>query len=79
MDKIQKFLLSLGKSERKILLKILDDIRLLKIGKYDVKPLKGCKSFFRLRKGKVRVIFTKSNDIGIVINIGYRKDIYKDL
>lgn len=79
MDKIQKFLLSLGKSERKILLEILGDIRLWKIEKYDVKPLKGCKGFFRLRKGKARIIFTKNGNIGVVINIGYRKDVYKDL
>lgn len=79
MDKIQKFLLSLGKSERKILLEILSDIRLWKIEKYDIKPLKGYKGFFRLRKGKARVVFTKNGNVGVVINIGYRKDVYKDL
>lgn len=77
MDKIQKFLLSLSEAERGILLKVFADIRQWKIGKYDVKPLKGHKGFFRLRKGKIRIIFTKSGDIGIIINIGYRKDIYK--
>lgn len=77
MDKIQKFLLSLSEKERLNLLKIFADIRLWKIGKYDIKSLKGYKGFFRLRKGKIRVVFTKSGDIGIVINIGYRKDIYK--
>lgn len=77
MDKIQKFLLSLNKKERAVLLRIFADIRQWKIGKYDVKPLKGYKGFFRLRKGKMRIVFTKSGNIGIVINIGYRKDIYR--
>lgn len=77
MDKIQKFLLSLNKAERGVLLKILANIRLWKISGYDIKPLKGYKGFFRLRKGKIRIVFTKRGEVGIIINIGYRKDIYK--
>ena len=77
MDKIRKFLLSLSKNERAVLLQIFADIRRWKIENYDVKVLKGHKGFFRLRKGKMRIVFTKNGDIGIVINIGYRKDIYK--
>ncbi|MBI4994442.1 type II toxin-antitoxin system RelE/ParE family toxin [Candidatus Peregrinibacteria bacterium] len=79
MDKIQKFLLSLSKAERSILSAILGDIRLWKIGKYDVKPLKGYKGFFRLRTGKIRIVFAQSGDMGVIINIGYRKDVYKNL
>ena len=77
MDKIRKFLLSLSKNERAVLLQISADIRQWKIENHDVKSLKGHKGFFRIRKGKMRIVFTKNGDIGIVINIGYRKDIYK--
>lgn len=77
MDKIQKFLLRLTKKERVVLSKILLDIRKLNIDNYDVKPLKVYKDLFRLRKGSIRIIFAKGDSIGIVINIGYRKDIYK--
>lgn len=79
MDKIQKFLLFLSKKERTVLLKVFADIRVWKIDKYDVKPLKGYKEVFRLKKGKMRIIFAKSKDTGIVISIGYRKDVYRDL
>ncbi|MEK9133114.1 MAG: hypothetical protein AAB606_05425 [Patescibacteria group bacterium] len=66
MDKIQKFL------------EILADIRAWKIKTYDVKPLKGHKGVFRLRKGRIRIVFAKGEKIGIVINIDYRKDVYKN-
>lgn len=79
MDRIQKFLLALTKKERAILTEILDDIRAVKLQKYDVKPLKGRKGLFRLRKGAVRIIFIKGVEIGIVINIAHRKDAYKNL
>ena len=65
--------------QRTILQKAILDILSNKIAEYDVKPLKGYKSFYRLRKGQIRIIFVKK-DTGIFIyNIGYRKDSYKNL
>lgn len=78
MDKIQKFLLSLNQKERAQVVHIFEDIRNWNIKNHDVKPLKGHKGFFRLRKGKIRIIFAKGENIGIIINIGYRKDIYRN-
>lgn len=79
MDKIQKFLLSLTKRERSFLTQILQDIREGQWQSYDIKPLKGHKGIFRLRKGKVRIIFVKTG-LGIaLLNIGFRKDVYKNL
>lgn len=77
MDKIQKFLLKLTKKERTLIRKILGDILILNLQNYDIKPLKGCKGFFRLRKGDVRIVFAKEKTMGIIIDIDYRKDIYK--
>lgn len=77
MDKIEKFLLRLKFKQRQLLLPIFEDIRALRLSSYDVKPLKGYPGLFRLRKGKVRIIFAKGEGKGVVINIGFRKDIYK--
>ena len=77
MDKIQKFLLKLTKKERALIRKILGDILILNLQNYDLKPLKGYKGFFRLRKGDVRIVFAKEKTMGIIIDIDYRKDIYK--
>lgn len=79
MDKIEKFLALLSKKERGVLSGILSDIRSGKLKIYDVKPLKGYKGFFRLRKGKIRIVFVKTeNGSSAVVNIAYRKDVYKN-
>ena len=77
MDKIKKFLLKLSKKEREIMRKILLDILTLDLKNYDTKPLKGYKGFFRLRKGDIRIVFMKEKNTGMIVDIDYRKDIYK--
>jgi len=77
MDKLQKFLLKLTKKERSTVLKILADILSLRLSNYDIKPLEGFKGYFRLRKGKIRIIYTKTDCRAFIVNIAYRKDIYK--
>lgn len=77
MDKIKKFLLKLTKKERALIKAILEDVLALSLQNYDVKPLKGYKGFYRLRKGDVRIIFAKEKTMGMIIDIDYRKDIYK--
>ena len=77
MDKIKKFLLKLTKKERALIKAILGDVLMLDLQNYDVKPLKGYKGFYRLRKGDIRIIFTKEKNTAVIIDIDYRKDIYK--
>lgn len=79
MDKIEKFLLLLSKKERKILSKILENVRAGFIQGYDVKPLKGYPGFIRLRKGKIRVVYAKTEEGRfIIVHLAYRKDAYKN-
>ena len=77
MDRIEKFLLKLEKKRRAVFLIIFRDIIKLNLEKYDIKPLHGFHGIFRLRKGKIRIIFAKQNNRGYVIDIDFRKDIYK--
>lgn len=77
MDKIKKFLLKLTKNERALIKTILKDVLTLNLQNYDIKPLKGYKGIFRLRKGDIRIIFIKEGKTGMIIDIDYRKDIYK--
>ncbi len=78
MDNISKFLKKLNKKQRAIFLLIFSDIKILKIQEYDVKPLIGYKNIFRIRKNDIRIVFTKLNDQGIVLDIDFRKNIYKN-
>lgn len=77
MDKIKKFLLKLTKDERGLIKEILENVLILNLQSYDKKPLKGHKGFFRLRKGDVRIVFAKEKNRGVIIDIDYRKNIYK--
>ena len=77
MDKIQKFLNSLEKKERLIFLQVLEDIGRLNLSKYDIKPLKAAKGYYRLRKGNIRIIFLKGKNKGFISSIARRKDAYK--
>lgn len=79
MDKINKFLIKLNKKEKAVFLKIFADIRSLNLSNYDIKALQGITDVFRLRKGDIRIIFVKNKNKGIILDIAYRKDIYKNL
>lgn len=79
MDRIENFLRLLGKRDRKLLLAILIDVGRLALGKYDVQALKGYPGVFRLRKGNIRIIFTKIGGKGILIDANYRGKIYKGI
>lgn len=79
MDRIRKFLLKLDKNRKTQLLKIFQDIKNLNLKKHDVKALKDFSGLFRLRKGKIRVIFTKQNNIGFIVNVDFRGSLYKNL
>lgn len=79
MDRIEKFLQQLTKKDRRQMLAILADIVKLSLGKYDVKPLKGYKGVYRLRKRNIRVVFAKVEGKGVLIDVSYRADIYRGL
>ena len=79
MDKISKFLLKLSPAGRIMLQSIIRDIIAFNINGYDVKPLRGYKDFYRLRKGKIRVVFYKQSNKASIIDISYRKDAYKHI
>jgi mRNA-degrading endonuclease RelE of RelBE toxin-antitoxin system len=79
MDKISKFLQKLSLSERKLWLKILSDVMAQKFGGYDIKPLKGYAGVFRLRKGRIRLVYGIFENNVVVFNLDYRSNVYQDL
>jgi len=77
MDKIKKLLKSLPKRDRDYLKKkILPKIRDLDLDGLDVKKLRGL-PVWRVRHGKIRVLFMKSEKEGVIVRLGLRKDVYK--
>jgi len=62
MDKIAKALRNLSPQERELIKSILLKIKTNSLAGFDLKKLKNCDNIFRVRKGKLRVIFKKRDD-----------------
>ena len=62
MDKIAKALKSLLPKERKLIKKILLKIKNNSLSGLDLKKLKNCDNIFRVRQGRLRIIFKKHNN-----------------
>ncbi|MFH1841316.1 MAG: hypothetical protein ABH800_00965 [Candidatus Nealsonbacteria bacterium] len=75
MDKIKKALKKLTEKERKEIKNILIKLKSRCIGDLDTKKLKGRDDIFRIRKGKIRIIY-KLNKKGsvFILSIERRND-----
>jgi len=75
-DKIQKFLKSLDKKTKE---KLKKRLLLLKESPYkgnDIKKLQGYNDLYRLRVGKIRIIYKAPNQEIEIIDIDYRGNVY---
>ncbi len=80
VDKIEKALKGLKEKERKVIKSILTKIQKEKTGDLDIKKLKGRDDIFRVRKGKIRIVFRKNNENISILSIERRSDkTYRDL
>lgn len=62
MNKIDKALRNLSIKEKKAIKDILLKIKKGSLSGFDLKKLKNCDDIFRIRKGRLRIIFRKQND-----------------
>lgn len=62
MDKIKKALQKLSPQEKSLVKKILLSIKANSLSSFDLKKLKNHQDIYRIRKGKLRIIFKKNND-----------------
>ncbi|MFA5894111.1 MAG: hypothetical protein WC903_09150 [Candidatus Margulisiibacteriota bacterium] len=62
MDKVAKALQNLSLKERTLVKNILLKIKKSSLSGLDFKKLKNCDNIFRVRKGKLRVIFKKQDN-----------------
>lgn len=74
VDHIQKALDSFSPKEIQVVEKLYDHIRTNTFETLDIKKLKGHSAVFRVRKGKIRVIFVKQKDGHVVIDVSRRND-----
>ena len=79
MDKNQKFLEKLSRHEQKEMIDLLELIFLGKTKDLDIKKLTGYKDIYRVRYGKIRVIFRRQDSDISILEISRRSEkTYKD-
>ncbi|HCA67280.1 MAG: hypothetical protein A2249_00340 [Candidatus Jacksonbacteria bacterium RIFOXYA2_FULL_44_7] len=74
MDKIEKALQKLRPKEKETFKQILADIRAERTQKYDIKKLKGRDDIFRIRKGDMRIIFSKTDTLTKILVLEKRSE-----
>lgn len=79
-DKIKKLLAKLSSKEREIVKLLILRVKLNDIEGLDIKQLKGHSDLFRVRKGRLRIVYRKSVKKFIILRIDRRNEkTYKDL
>jgi mRNA-degrading endonuclease RelE of RelBE toxin-antitoxin system len=62
-----------------MLLALIYDLKYGEVDSLDIKPLAGNKGFYRIRKGRIRLIVTKVDGSYAVVDISWRDNrTYKD-
>lgn len=74
MDKIKKYLRTLPKKIAKLLEKEIEDILSGNLERKNILPLSGKDGYYRVRKGKFRIIFLRKGKKIQLVDIGKRSD-----
>ena len=79
MDKISKFLRTIGKKRRLRIKEVLSLIMNNQLDDLDCKKLNGFKNFYRVRVGNDRIVFRKSSSGNLIVDIFNREKGYKNI
>lgn len=74
MDKINKFARKLKDDEALKLFSAIDLVLSNHLSGLDIKKLKGENGIYRLRLGRMRIHFLKTDHANIIIKVGFRDD-----
>ena len=74
MNKLDKFLFKLDNKTREVVKEAISLIQRGDISMLDIKKLKGTKERYRVRLGRIRVIFDKTKNGNQLQDISYRDD-----
>jgi mRNA-degrading endonuclease RelE of RelBE toxin-antitoxin system len=78
MDKIDKAIQKLTNKEKRWIKEVVKALRSGRFDNLDIKKLKGEDDIFRVRKGKVRIIYQIRYGQTFILKVGHRKeDTYK--
>ncbi|MFA6227473.1 MAG: plasmid stabilization system [Candidatus Paceibacterota bacterium] len=79
MNKIEKFLSKIESRKRDIILELLYKIKTDDLRGLDIKKLQDQENCFRLRKGKIRIIYKRDSGYNNIVSVEYRSEkTYRD-
>ena len=79
-DKIKKLLAKLTAQERELIKLLILRVKLDDTLGLDIKQLKGHTNLFRVRKGRLRIVYRKDAESFLIVRIDRRNEkTYKDL
>lgn len=78
MDKILKFLMKVDAKQRNELIVLIDQI-LGGGNRLESKKLAGFGDLYRVRSGKIRIIYRKTPGGNVIVGLGFRGKVYKEL
>jgi mRNA interferase RelE/StbE len=74
MNKLDKFLYKLDKKTREVVGKVITLIILEDFSMLDLKKLKGSENRYRVRVGRIRIVFDKTKNSNKIQDISFRSD-----
>ena len=74
MDRITKALRKLSSKEREAVVALVTAIVKNNVSELDLKKLKGYQNVFRIRKGNIRIVFTKLKKETRILSIDRRRE-----
>jgi mRNA-degrading endonuclease RelE of RelBE toxin-antitoxin system len=74
MDRLEKTILKFSQNERDQAIFIMEMIKINKLDNLDIKKLSGTSDLFRVRKGKIRIVFQKTFNENKIIYVGHRSE-----
>ncbi len=74
MPNLKKLLSEFNEQERKLIEGLIEAIILFKWDALDVKKLRGYQNVFRVRKGKIRIIFIRDKKDIFILSIDRRNE-----
>ncbi|MFH1012417.1 MAG: hypothetical protein V1760_01590 [Candidatus Peregrinibacteria bacterium] len=77
MDPIEKFVRKPTQRQARRAEQVLIAIVSLQLKGYEAEKMTGFKDLYRIRIGKIRIIFRKTKERGVPIDIDYRGRVYK--
>lgn len=77
MERYLKIVQNLPRKQRMLIIKLGQRIEDNDLEGMKLKKLQGFDNYYATRKGKIRIVFSKKTEGNKIINIDYRKTVYR--